>query len=109
MFESVKKLFKNMGMNVPKSAEELKVEKFKEHALKEGYTFVGYFTYKDTNKLSFKKEEENIGVVISIITNDVVTTIGTNKAKRFNLSDEEVIKVLSDPKVRIDKPFKIIS
>lgn len=88
-----------------KSEEEIKVSKFKKYAEKEGYTYVGWF--EKSGKLSFKNDV--IGVVITLSTNDVVTTKGTRKFKRYSLSDQEVLEVLHNPNIRIEgKRFQII-
>lgn len=99
MIELIKNLFST------KSAEDRRVESFKKVAEKNGYRVRAI--YKASNKMALEKAE--LLVVINLLENHVVTTIGNNKLKRFDLTDAEIKEVIIDPKVKIkNKMFKMI-
>lgn len=97
-FSKVKSFFSEQ------SEVDKRVDLFKSVAQKNNYVFNGFF--KESGKLSFRNEE--ILIIVSLLSGDVVTTKGTRKLKRIGLSDEEIIEVIKDPRVKINKEFQWI-
>lgn len=99
MLSVIKKFFSK------KSEEDYRVESFKKIAENNNYKVKAI--YKVSNKVALEKD--NILIVINILDNNVVTTLGDSKLKRFNLTDDEINQVIIDPKVKIkDKKFTML-
>ncbi len=95
---------KIIGLFSKQTELERRIDTLKLVASNNNFKLKGH--YKESNKLVFEKEDTLI--VINLITNDVVTTIGKKKMKRTNLAEIEIIQVIENPKVKLSKPVQWI-
>lgn len=94
MFKFFKELF---GSKKEISKEEERKTLFRAVGKNLNYQYKGYF---ENNKMAFSNKE--MILVIDLTSGDVTSTKGSRKLKRYGLTDEEIVQVMKDPKVKLE-------